>query len=261
MFMDNNRSIWPNWKNEQPYAALTLGLLFMAFLFLLTSVMTNLQSLSYLGKAPATPNTITITGDGKVTGVPDIATVDLGMLTTSSKVSEAQSANVSKMNELTVRLKNLGISSQDLKTTQYNISPRYDYRAGRSVLAGYDVQQTLNAKVRDLEKLSLVLQAAADVGANQIGGLSFTIDDPEALRAVARLKAISNARAKAAALAGAIGVKLGPVVSFSEAEDNERPPIPYTYAREGLGGAAPAPSVESGSLDIVSTVTLSYELR
>lgn len=242
---------------------LLLGLLFMAFLVLVVQVITGLRSYDYIGEAPTTPNTITLTGEGKVTGVPNIATIDLGMLTAKKTVAEAQANNVEKMNALTNRLKSLGIESKDLTTTQYNISPHYDYLNGRSEISGYDVQQTLNVKVRDLAQLNSVLQAAAEVGSNQIGGLIFTVDNVESLKAGARLKAIRNAQDKAQALAEAVGVKLGRIVSFNESSDDivGRPPVPYAFAKEGLGGAGGAPEVQQGSLDIVSNVTLSYELR
>lgn len=259
--MSEQKSIWPNWQEERPYGALVLGALFMAFLFLLTGVLTNLQSLQYIGQAPKMPDTITIEGQGKVTSVPDIATIDLGVLTSNIKVAEAQQENVKKMNNLTNRLKQIGIEEKDMKTAQYTIYPRYDYTAGRSEIVAYDVQQTLNVKIRDLTKLSTVLQAAAEVESNQIGGLNFTVDEPEDLKVEARLKALKNAREKAEALASALGVKLGKIVSFSESSGDSMNPVPYAYAREGLGGGGAAPDIQQGSLDIVSNVTVSYELR
>ena len=259
--LDNHRSIWPNFDEERPYAALVMGLLFIVFLSFVVKVVIDAKSYSFIGRAPETPNTITIVGEGKVIGAPDVAMVDLGLLTTSKKVSEAQADNTKKMNELIIRLQKSGINKEDIKSTQYYINPRYDYIEGRSVLAGYDVQQTLKVKIRDLDKVGLVLATAGEVGANQIGGLNITIDDPEPLKAGARAKAAANARLKAEALAKSIGVRLGRVVSFSESSPGEQPP----YFKEGLGvgggGAAPVPNIQSGSLEIVSSVALSYEIH
>ncbi|KKU48053.1 MAG: hypothetical protein UX68_C0023G0029 [Parcubacteria group bacterium GW2011_GWA2_46_9] len=170
--LDNHRSIWPNFDEERPYAALVMGLLFIVFLSFVVKVVIDAKSYSFIGRAPETPNTITIVGEGKVIGAPDVAMVDLGLLTTSKKVSEAQADNTKKMNELIIRLQKSGINKEDIKSTQYYINPRYDYIEGRSVLAGYDVQQTLKVKIRDLDKVGLVLATAGEVGANQIGGLN-----------------------------------------------------------------------------------------
>lgn len=257
---DNQHSIWPNFNEERPYAVLVMGLLFIIFLSFVAKVVGDAKSYLFIGRAPETPNTITIVGEGREIGVPDIATIDLGALSTSKKVSEAQADNTKKMNDLVARLQKAGIGKEDMKTTQYYINPRYDYIDGRSVLAGYDVQQTLKVKIGNLDNIGLVLAIAGEVGANQIGGLNITIDDPEPLRERARAKAVANARQKAEVLARSIGVQLSRIVAFSESSLDE-PPI---YAKESFGiggGGAPTPSIQSGSLEITSTVTLSYEIQ
>ncbi|OGL85999.1 hypothetical protein A3I40_00505 [Candidatus Uhrbacteria bacterium RIFCSPLOWO2_02_FULL_48_12] len=259
--LDNHRSIWPNFDDEKPYAVLVMGLVFIIFLSFVVKIVTDARTYQFIGLAPDTPNTITIVGEGKMTGAPDVAMVDLGVLSTSNKVSGAQADNTKKMNELADRLLKIGIKKDDMKTTQYYINPRYDYIDGRSVLAGYDVQQTLKVKIRDLDKVGAALSIAGEVGANQVGGLNITIDDPEPLRAAARIKAVTSARSKAAALAQSIGVKLGRVVSFSENSSDEQPPYMMKESFGVGGGGAPAPNIQSGSLEITSNVTLSYEIH
>jgi hypothetical protein len=259
--LDHTRSLWPNWDGERPYAVLVVGVLFMLFFSLLTRAVSDITALPFIGRAPETPDTVAVVGEGKATGVPNIAAVDLGVFTTAANVAAAQSETTKKMNDLTARLKALGLEERDLKTTQYNINPRYDYVNGRSVLRGYDVQQTLHVKVRQLDALGDVLKAAGEVGSNQIGGLTLTVEEPEALKAEARRKAIANAREKAGVLAREIGVTLGRVVSFSEESLPPGQPPELLYGRGGLGGGGGTPVLEQGSVEVTSTVTLSYELR
>lgn len=259
--LDNQRSIWPNFDDEKPYAVLVMGLVFIIFLSFVVRIVTEAKNYDFIGRAPEMPNTITIVGEGKAIGKPDVAMVDLGVLSTSKKVSEAQADNTKKMNELVDRLLKMSISKEDMKNTQYYINPRYDYIDGRSVLAGYDVQQTLKVKIRDLDKVGAALAIAGEVGANQVGGLNITIDDPEPLRAEARIKAAYSARAKAATLAKSIGVQLGRVVSFSESSSDEQPPYYLKETFGAGGGGAPAPSIQTGSLEITSSVSLSYEIH
>jgi uncharacterized protein YggE len=121
----------------------------------------------------------------------------------------------------------------------------------------------VQVKIRDLSKIGGILAAAGEVGANQVSGVAFTIDEPESLRQQAREKAMENALTKAQALAQKAGVKLGKLVSFNEY--NSSPTSYYkSYEAYGLGGsasqAAPAPSVEAGSLDITINVNLTYEI-
>jgi len=258
--LDSSRSIWPNFNEEKPYAVLVMGLLFIAFFALVVKVVNDSSAYKYIGRAPLTPNTITVFGEGKADGVPDIAIIDLGILTTSKKVSEAQDENDKKMNDLIERLRKLGLKSEDMKTVQYYINPRYDYVSGRSVLAGYDVQQALRVKIHELDKIGLALVVAGEAGANQIGGLSITIDDTEPLRARARAKALSSARSKAETMAGSLGARLGRIVSFSETSLDD--PLPYAREGYGIGGGAPvaAPNIQSGSFELISSVALSYEI-
>src|SRR3989344_9242308 len=113
--LDNHRSIWPNFDEERPYAALVMGLLFIVFLSFVVKVVIDAKSYSFIGRAPETPNTITIVGEGRVIGAPDVAMVDLGVLSTSKKVSEAQVDNTKKMNDLADRLQKIGLQKDDMK--------------------------------------------------------------------------------------------------------------------------------------------------
>lgn len=226
-----------------------------------TIVAKNMKSYQYIGKPTAERDTISIFGQGKVTGIPDIATIEVGLLTEKPDVKSAQKENTDKMNRLIANLKNLGVEDKDIQTSYYNIYPQYDWPNGKQVLRGYQVNQGVSIKIRNLSKIGDILTAAGEGGANQVSGLSFNIDDPEALRQEARVKALENAKEKADALARVAGVRLGKIVSFSEY--SETPPVPYKAFAEGFGGGGevPAPSIEKGSLDIVVNVTVSYEIK
>lgn len=217
----------------------------------------------YIGKAQVR-DTIAVEGEGKVVGVPDVATVNLGIVSEAANVGQAQVGNTNKMNALLEKVKALGVDSKDIQTTNYTISPRYDYPDGRQVLRSYQVSQSVQVKIRDLTKIGAILGVAGEVGANQVSGVAFTIDDPENLRQQAREKAMENALAKAQALAKKAGVRLGKLVSFSEYNNPSSDSYYKGYTAYGLGGAvpeaAPAPSVETGSLDITINVTLTYEI-
>jgi hypothetical protein len=229
--------------------------------FLGTIVANNLKGYQYIGKPTAERDTIAISGQGKVTGIPDIATISVGLQTEKPDVKSAQKENTDKMNRLIANLKNLGVESKDIQTSYYNIYPQYDWTNGRQILRGYQVSQGVSIKIRNLSKIGDILSAAGEGGANQVSGLSFNIDDPEALRQEARVKALENAKEKADALAKVAGVDLGKIVSFSEYA--ETPYSAYkSYDLGGMGGGeAAAPTVESGSMDIIVNVTVSYEIK
>ena len=216
---------------------------------------------AYIGRPDAARDTIAISAEGKVTALPDIATISIGLQTENRAVSAAQKDNTAKMNAIIGKIKSFGVAAEDIKTSNYSIYPQYDYVNGQRVDRGYTVMQNVDVKVRALEKIGDLLSAAGELGANQVGGVAFTIDEPEELRQQARLKALETAKKKAQALADASGVRLGKVVGFSENEGYV--PGPLYYARDaamGMGGGNSAPSVQSGSQDVVVNVTVLYEI-
>jgi hypothetical protein len=257
--MDN---FWPSWKTNKVFTVVVILVMLGLLAVLGTVVAKNMKSYEYIGKPTAERDTIAISGQGKITSIPDIASVEVGLLTEKSDVKSAQKENTEKMNRLIANLKSLGVESKDIQTSYYNIYPQYDWPNGKQVLRGYQVNQGVSVKIRNLVKIGDVLAAAGENGANQVSGLSFNIDDPEALRQEARIKALDNAKEKAEALAKVAGVKLGKIVSFSEY--SEAPSYAYKSV-DGLGmgggGEMPAPSVEQGSMDVIVNVTVSYEIK
>jgi hypothetical protein len=207
-------------------------------------------------------NTIVVSGEGKVTAIPDIATIDLGTTTDRSTVAEAQKENTRIMNAVIQKLGELSVEKKDVQTQNYSISPRYDYNEGRTTLRGYTVSQNLHVKIRNLDRVGDIIGAAGALGVNQIGGISFTIDEPEKLKAEARELALKNAKAKADALAKVVGIKLRRVVSFQESGSEPYPMPMYGLAKAdmamGMGGG---PSVEAGSTDVVVNATVTYEIE
>lgn len=261
---NESRSFWPSFQENRLFTVLVALLLLAASVFFILLSRNNLRQYSSIGLAPINPSTITVDGTGKITSPPTVAMISLGVMTDGgTTISTIQKDNTTKMNTLLDAMKALGIASADLQTANYNIYPRYEYPNGKSVLVGYSVNQSVNVKVRDLAKVSDVFQKAGELGANQVSGPDFTIDDPQGLKENARVKAIQNAQDKANVLAKSLGVHLVRVVSFSESGDAPQP-IMYDTMKAmapGIGGGAVAqPAVEAGTLDVVSNVSITYEI-
>lgn len=221
------------------------------------------KSFDYIGKTAAMQNIISISGEGKVTAVADIAKVQVGLTTDAVTVAKAQEENTNKMNSIIAAVKAAGIAEKDIKTSYYYINPKYDWtKSSTGVIVGYTVSQGIDLKIRDTAKISDILKVAADKGANNIGSLSFDIDEPEQLRDEARIKAIDNAKVKADALASQLGVKLGRIISFSESGGSPGPQPYYDYGMGGTGAVAEksAPTIQTGENEIIMNVSISYEI-
>jgi len=215
----------------------------------------------YIGISVQQRHSITIIGEGKVTGVPDVAKIQLGYSIEKKTVAEAQKDNTAKMNQMIDQLKNnFKIDSLDIQTANYYISPQYDWSNGKQSLRGYSVSQDLNVKVRQMDQVSNILDAAGSIGLNQVGNLSFEIDNPETLKQQAREKALAQAKDKADALAKIVGVKLGRVISFSESSSQPMPIYSNYKLDASVSGGGAAPSIETGSNEITITATVEYEI-
>ncbi len=247
----------------------TVGMVFFSIvlvclsLFLAFEARNAVKKYNYIGKSSETQNIISVNGEGKVSAIPNIGRVEIGVRSESKVVATAQKENTTKMNEILKAIKALGIAEKDIKTSYYNIDPKYDWTDGKSVISGYVVSQAVYVKIRETEKTSEVLRVATEKGANNIGSLSFEIDEMEGLRGQARELAIQNAKEKAETLAKQLGVKLGRVVSFSEMQGGYPVYSNYKYADLGMGGvaeSAPAPTIQQGESEITVDVTINYEI-
>jgi len=240
------------------------GLLGLALIVYVALLARNAsEQFNYIGKALHDRDTIVVSGEGKVTSQPDLATVSMGVQTDALTVKDAQAQNTQKMNSIINALKALQIASKDMQTSNYSIQPKIDWTNGTSKVTGYTVTQNVDVKVRNLDSVGDVLAKGGELGANQVGGIQFTIDDPTALQAQARGKAIDDARTKADALAKQLGLTIVKVVTFSENQGGT--PIIYPMMAKSLdmGAAAPAPApqIQSGSLDVTSDVSVTFEVR
>ena len=234
--------------------------------YLVVLTRSSLKNYNYIGKSPEFKNIISVEGSGKVTAKPDVAVINTGVLTEKSTVAQAQKENTEKMNAIIKALKDdFKIEDKDIKTSQYSIYPRYDWSDGSQRIIGYGISQSVEIKVRDFDKIGNILAKAAELGTNSLNGPTFAIDDPEVYKAEARGKAIAQAKDKAKVLADQVGIKLGPIVNFSENFGGYPTPFYSSNLALDLGGgtekALPALTIEAGSEEISVSVSISYEIR
>jgi uncharacterized protein YggE len=205
--------------------------------------------------------TFDVEGTGKVTAIPDTAEINLGIQVRKPTVQESQKEANEKINKITDEIKKLGIGERYIKTVNYSVYPEYDYKAGRNI-KGFNVNITLQVKVKDFEKTNKVIDTATSLGANQIGGLNFALDDErlEELKMEARKQAIEKAKDKAKEIAKAGGIKLGRLVNISENLVTPYPPVPLVREM-GIGGAPEEKQtqIQPGETEITISVILSYE--
>jgi hypothetical protein len=223
---------------------------------------------SYYAQNVALGRTFTASGSGEAVAIPDIAQMTASVITQGGKdIASLQNQNTAKANAIISFLKAQGVESKDIQTQAYNLEPRYSYyncgAASTScpppTISGYTITQSIQVKISDFSKLGDIVSGVVQNGANSISQLSFTVNDPSKYEDQARSEAISKAEARAQAIAGESGFKLGKLVSVDVTVNNQPTPVPI-YGMGALNAAA-SPNIEPGSQKVSVTATLKYEIN
>lgn len=208
-----------------------------------------------------------ITGHGEVTAAPDTAYVTSGVTSQAENARDALAANNADMAKLIETLKAAGIDEDDIQTSGFSVSPNYVYSDSRDAngyqlppkIVGYTVSNGVTVHVRDLTILGGVLDQAVTVGANQINGITFAVEDPTELYNEARKLAFADAKSKAELYAEAADVELAGLSLISE-QINYNPPQPYAFKAEAAMADRSIVPVQAGTLTFSIDVNVNWDL-
>ena len=229
-----------------------------------------LVDIKQMANTATTTNTVSFSGEGKISAKPDVAVTNLSIVTEAPTSKAAQDANSIKSKKVVDYLKSQNIADKDIKTMGYNIYPQYDYTPclrssvpcdSSTKIKNYQVAQSIEVKIRNLDDASKIIDGVVTAGANEVNQLSFTIDNPEALKEQARAMAIVDAKTKASNLKKQLGISLGRIINFTEGTTGY--PMPYAYEKAmssdiGMGGG---PSLPSGENEITVNVSITYQIK
>lgn len=233
-----------------------------------------LKEFSNIGRGTIAANILSVNGLGEVFAVPDTATFSFSVIEEAKTMKEAQDKATLKTKAVIDAMKKMGIADKDIKTTSYNSYPQYDYMQaslctngycppGKQVLRGYEVSQMITVKVRKTDDAGAALGKAAELGASNISGLDFVIDDMDKVRGEARDAAIKDAKEKAKVLSKSLGVELRGIVNFEES-GSQPPPMYYGAMNQSLkteDAGSSVPVTPMGENKITSNVTITYEIE
>ncbi len=206
---------------------------------------------------------MTVSGEARVTAVPDLARVSLGAEGAGETAVAAMNETSVALEAILAQLKALGVAEADIQTRDLSVRERsrWDPERNRDVFLGYEATNLLEVRLRDMNLLGEILSEVLSDGANSLGRLDFEMTDPAPLRAEARRQAVSDAMDKAALFAGAAGVRVGRVLSIS---DSARPLVegPRTLALEAAVVAESAADVPVaiGEVSVRAEVTMVFEI-
>jgi uncharacterized protein len=207
--------------------------------------------------AQVPPPAISVTGEATVSVPPDQAQIDGGVTSDAKTAREASDANNAAMGKVLLALKGAGIEEKDTQTSRLSLQPQYaQNRTGTSPITGYRASNRVTIRLRDVTKVANVIDVLVGAGANDIGGINFTVSQPSKHLDEAREKAVADARRKAEIFARAAGVTLGEPLSISE----EGAPAPLFRGKMAAPMAAGA-AVAQGEETLSVTVGVSWAIK
>jgi uncharacterized protein YggE len=233
----------------------------IAVIAVLVAVTAGIPDLGFSSAYAQSPQgTITVIGEGKVRIKPDMAQVTIGVEVIKPTVKEASTETSRIMNDVLAALKKLGLAETDIQTSSISVWLERPYLPdGTQGEPVYHVSNSVNANIRNLDKLGDVLDATMAAGANNIYGVTFSLSDTSKVEAEARQKAVENARAKAEELAQLTNLALGEVISVSEVIGGGGSGYYNSLqsAAMGMGGGGP---VSPGELELTMQLQVVYSV-
>ncbi len=218
---------------------------------------------------PSSNRNFSVSGKGEINTIPDVATLSFSIITEGGiNIEKLQKENSEKMNKILEKAKQRGVDKKDIKTTNYQVTPRYSYSRCNfgetcppSKITGYTVRQSISLKIRNFDIIGTLLTDAASVGINSVSGPYFKVENEENAKNDAREKAIARAKEKAEAMAKAGGFRLGRLISIREGGNYSPEPYLRAGGAESISIQKTTPTIEPGSQDVTVNITLTYEIK
>ena len=212
---------------------------------------------------------ITALGQGRVSYVPDIATVNLGVqVDKAAKADEALAQLNDRIAKVLTVVKALGVADENIITKNYSLVPQYDYKDNVSTIGGYNANQQLSIKIKDLKNnqdlLNKVVAEATKAGANQVLGIAFEASNIDEIKQEAKVKAIADAKGKATSLAKAAGVDLKDITGWYEnfLKGGYYGDVSTDMGKGGYGGGGATPQITtSGDNEVLVEIGVTYNIE
>ena len=247
------------WK--RPLAAVVLG---TVLVFGGVGTMSWSQPNVAVAASESMRNVVSVSGVGSLELEPDIAYVNLGVITNAATAAKAQEANAAAFSKVyQVLTEKYGIDEKAIKTIQFTVQPQYQYKENQEPkIVSYNAEHLIQVTYKDLEKIGNMIDDASKAGANRIDNISFDVEDKTSAEATALSNAVAHAKKKAEALAKAGGRQLGAVITIVE-NSSDYNPVRVSYNKDMAESAqmnvASAPQGGQVKLDV--HIQVDFELK
>lgn len=208
------------------------------------------------------PSILTLSVEGRATRTPDIAEVSGGVVTVAPTAAAAMAENATRMTAVVTAVRKAGIADRDIQTAGLSLQPQYKYENNQPpLLTGYQATNSVNLRIRKIADTGKLLDTLVTVGANQINGPTFRVDDSDGALDEARLAAIKTAKARAELYAAAAGLRIKRIVTLAESSGFEPGPRPMMMKMGSAAEAAPSTPVAPGEVALTINLTAMFEFE
>jgi uncharacterized protein YggE len=240
---------------------LTLTALASTVLLAAPGLQTRAHAQTTPAGSAADQNVIVTQGEGLVTTAPDRAYVSISAESRAKLPKVAQQQNAQAMTAVQEKLKAAGVSGDAVRTITLDLQPEFDYNDGRQTLRGYVARNTIEVRVDAIDKVGEVVDAAVASGATSVSNIRFDLKDRQSVQQRALAEAVTDARARADALAKAAGVSIARIMRIEDqSEQHVPPPRPMAQFRMAAADAASTP-VAAGQLEIRARIILTVRVN
>lgn len=241
-----------------------LGALAVTILLFSTIAVTrnNIVEASTTNRDVSGIRTITSSGEGAIEAVPDVAYVNIGVITEGLELSKVQSENSEKMTKVIESLTQLGIKKEEIKTTNYNVNPKYEWNkdTGKSTITGYTVSNILEVTINDISITGSVLDEVVTSGSNSINSVRFGLKNETDLYNQALELAVKDAKAKAEAMGKGLGIIYIQPLRVTELS-NRSTPVYFDKGAAAMEAAKVNTPINKGELKVTARVSIDFSFE
>ncbi len=207
------------------------------------------------------PLGIAVSGQGEVDRAPDMVDIDVGVSVLADTVEEATRTAADRARAVIAALSSSGVTEADISTIDFTIHPEYDYSGNEQRLTGYRVNNTVRARLRDVDRVGSIVDAVSASGGDhaRVSGVRFGIADDTPMKTAARETAWNDAVAKATQLATLAGQRLGPATSITEVVRS--PVVPVRMMADMAMAKESSTPIQPGTTTVSVTLQVEFALE
>lgn len=244
-------------KNDKSYSVI------IAMSVILVLMSATIYAISQDGSEKDMENTISMSGYAEQKVVPDTATLRIGVVVQAATAKEASDENAALMSAVIAELKAMGLEDREIQTSYVSVYPVYNYDNAQTI-TGYSASNSVQVTTKKLDNLSEIIDRSTAAGANEIGGISFSVsnDMQKQIREELMNEAVADALSKAETLAKSLGVEITGVQTSSISESNG-PRVYYGYdmpMEEKASGAVSTP-IQPGESTVSMSIQVTYYIK